>query len=154
MPWASVPLAPQHVGIDQHAGVLHVEQHARERPLEVVIELSQRRNRGEPGPERAVQLQREIRVLRGIGRALLERHVVERQSFRATAGHAVVSNRLDAEVQPRRRLEVVPRRRAVQYVRLEHRVEAHATQLDAVVAQDMRGNLEVVPDLAARVILE
>jgi hypothetical protein len=63
-------------------------------------------------------------------------------------------DRLDAEVQPRDRIEVVARRGAVQHVRLEHRVVAHAAQFDAVVAQHVRVVLEMVAELGAMLVGE
>ena len=48
----------------------------------------------------------------------------------------------------------MPRRDAVPDVRLEHRVVAHAGELDAVVRQHVRVVLEMMADLAALRILE
>ena len=83
-----------------------------------------------------------------------DRHVVELELLRAAPGDVLVRDRLDAEIELAPAIEVVTRRRAVQHVRLEHRVEAHAAQLDAVIAQHVRVVLEVVADLGATLVLE
>ena len=74
--------------------------------------------------------------------------------LRSPARDVFEPDRVDPEVTRRDRVEVVPRRGAVEHVGLEHRVVAHAGKLDAVVAQHMRVELEMVSHLGARRILE
>ena len=52
------------------------------------------------------------------------------------------------------RVDVVARRRAVPHVRLQHRVEAHAAQLDAFALQRVLAVLEVMSDLRQLLVLE
>jgi hypothetical protein len=64
------------------------------------------------------------------------------------------TDRVHAEVMCRGRVEVVARRRAVEHVGLEHRVVTDAGELDAVVAQHVCVELEMMPRLGTRGILE
>ena len=81
--------------------------------------------------------------------AALDRHLVERDLLRALAGDVLVLDRVDAEVELRAGVHVVARRGRVQHVGLEHRVVAHARELDAAALQHVRVVLEVMPDLRA-----
>ena len=147
-------LPAQHVRVDQHAEVLHVEQHRHERLFDLLVQRLEPGQLLELRPQRAVQPQRHVGVLGGVFGGLLQRHLVERQLLRAFAGDVLVVDRLDAEVTQRGRVEVVPRGRAVQHIGLEHRVVADSAQLDPVVAQHVRVVLQVVAELRPPGVLE
>ncbi len=101
-----------------------------------------------------MQLQRDVGILSCVGGCGLEFDLVERQLFGAFAGDVFVVDRLPPEVQPRRRVHVVACRNAVEHIRLEHRIERHAAQLDVVAGENMGVVFQVMPDLAAVVIFE
>ena len=147
-------LQAQHVRVDQHAAVLHLEQHAEQRPLDVLVHGFEPRQPVDLGPEPLVQPEGDVGTLGRVLRRAFDRHLVERQLLRPPAGDVLEPCGLDPEVTRRDRIEVVPCGGAVEHVGFEHRVVAHAGKLDAVVAQDMRVELEMVSCLGARWILE
>ena len=110
--------------------------------------------RGDLGPQPLVQSPDDIRVLGCVFRGTIDRHLAERELLRALARDVLEIDRLDAEIMRGRRVEIVASCGAVEHVRLEHRVVAHAGELDAVIAQHVRVVLQVVPDLGARRVLE
>jgi hypothetical protein len=93
-----VALPAQHVRVDQHAQVLHVEQHRDERLLYLLVQRAEPRQLLELRPQRAVQAERHVGVFRGVLGGLLERHLVERELLRAFSGDVLVVDRLDPEV--------------------------------------------------------
>jgi hypothetical protein len=144
----------QHPGVYQHADVLHLEQHRTQRLLDVVVELLEPRQGRELRPQDSVQPQRDVGSLGRVRGRFLDRHVAKGELFRALAGHVLVRERRDAEVALCQGGRVVPRRDAVQHVRLEHRVEARTAQLDAGVAQHVCVELDVMADLGNLCVLE
>ena len=136
----------QQFAVDQHAVVLHLEQDRHERLLDLLVDLEERRLLLERSVQDVVQLQRDVGVLGGVGRGLLECHLVERDLLRALAGDVLVLDRVDAKVELRAGIHVVARRGRVQDVGLEHRVVAHAGKVDAAHLRDVRVVLEVVAD--------
>ena len=140
-------LLGEHVPVEQHARFLHPEQHRDQRLLDVGIDLPERFYLAEFLPQRLVQLQRDVGVLGRVRRGRVDVDLVERQLLRALAGDVFVMNRLAAEVKPGHRIHVVAGRDAVQHVGLEHRIERHALQPDAVSGKHVGVVLEVVADL-------
>ncbi len=61
---------------------------------------------------------------------------------------------LQAQVVRGHRIHVVPRRRAVEHVGLEHGVVALAAQLDAVVGEHVHVEFQMLPELGVRRILQ
>ena len=115
---------------------------------------SRRGSRSISGQSRCVQPEGDVRALGRVLRRAFDRHLVERQLLRRPCRRCPRADGLDPEVPRRDRIEVVPCGGAVEHVGFEHRVVAHAGKLDAVVAQDMRVELEMVSCLGARWILE
>jgi hypothetical protein len=72
----------------------------------------------------------------------------------ALAGNILVRDLPDAQITRSRRVHVVPGGDAVEHVRFEHGVVAHAGELDAIIRQYMRMIFQVVPELAALRILQ
>ena len=147
-------LASEHVPVDQHTLVLHLDQHREEGPLDVLVHGLEPGQPDELGPEPLVQPDGDVRTLGRVLRRGVDRHLVERQLSCSPARDVVEPDRVDPEVTRRGRVEVVPRQGAVEHVGLEHRVVSHPGELDAVVAQHMRMELEMVSHLGARRILE
>src|SRR5690606_30725711 len=88
-------------------------------------------------PQRAMQLQGHVRFLGRTLRRSFDRDFTETDLPGAPPDDLVVIRRLDAEIPASERIEVVPCRGAVQHVRLEHRIEAHALEHDAVMTEDV-----------------
>ena len=147
-------LLSQHLSIHEYAALFHIEEHSHERLLDRLVYVSQRRDLFQLRPQRLVQLQRNVRILCGIGGGLFEIDLVEGQLFGTLAGDVLVVNRLFAQVLARNRVHVVSRGDAVEHVRLEHRVVRHACQPNVVAREDMRIVLEVVPDFFLALVLE
>ena len=101
-----------------------------------------------------MQLQRDIGIFRGIRCRRLEIDLVECQLFGAFSRDILVMNRFPAEVVPCHRVHVVACRDTVQHIGLEHRVEAHAGQADAVAGQYVRVILEMMADFCRIRVLE
>ena len=78
----------------------------------------------------------------------------KRHRLGAPAAHVFLGQRLVAEVLERGLLERVAGPRRVQQVAGEHRVEREAAQRDAVVLQDDEVELQIVADLADRLVFE
>ena len=147
-------LRAQPLAIDEHAVMLHGEEHRHERLLDVLVEPRERRHALELRPQRAVQAQRDVGILGRILRGALYRHLVEAQLLRALARDVLVADGAQPEIALRIRVHVVIGGDAVPHVGLEHAVEAHAGERDAGVCQHVGIELEVVPELAALGILE
>ena len=96
--------------------MLHLEQHRHERLLDVLVDPEQLRLLLESGVQDVVQLQRDVRVLGRISRGLLEGHLVEGDLLRSLAGHVLVLDRVDAEVELRAGVHVMARHGRVQDV--------------------------------------
>ena len=101
-----------------------------------------------------MQAQRHIRVFGGVLRGPVHRHLVEGQLLGALARDFLVRDRAHAEITQRRRVQAVVCGDAVPDVGLEHRVEAHAGEVDAVVGENVRVVLEMVTELGALGILK
>src|SRR5262249_47260228 len=147
-------LRAQPLAIDQHAAALHAHQHRQQRALALIVQARERRDALELRPQRPVQTQRHVGVAGGVLARALHRYLVEGDLLRALAGDVDEGDGREPQVALGIRPQLVTGRDRVPYVRLEHGVEAHAAQRDALVRQYVRGVLEVVTGLAARRILE
>ncbi len=94
-----------------------------------------------------MHLQRDVGVFRCVGGGCFHRHLVEADLLCALAGHILVLDGVDAEIESGHRVHVVARGHAVEHVGLQHRVVLHAGKVDAVVAQHMRVVFQVVAHL-------
>ena len=70
-------LRAQHLPVEQHAVFLHAQQHRHERLLAFFVESPERGHGGNPRPQYPVQAQRDVRVLGGIFRRLVDRYLAE-----------------------------------------------------------------------------
>ena len=147
-------LRAQPLSIDEHAVMFHGEQHRHQRLLAFQVQARQRRHTLKLRPQRTVQAQCHVRIFGGILGGALHRHLVETELFRAFAGDVFVADGAHSEIPLCVRVHVVIGGDAVPHVGLEHAVEAHTPERDAGVRQHVGVVLEVVPDLAARGILE
>ena len=76
----------QQLPVHEYAVALHREQHRHERLLDRLVQGLQARQGLDLRPQRAMQAQRDIRILSGIFRRLVHVDLVERQLLRALAG--------------------------------------------------------------------
>jgi hypothetical protein len=83
-------LLAQALAVDQHAVMLHLEQHRHERLLDLLVDAKQPGLLSELRVQRLVQLQRDVRVLGGVLGRLVDGHLVERDLLRALAGDVLV----------------------------------------------------------------
>ena len=97
--------------------------------------------------QHAVQLQRDVGVLGGVSRGLLEGDLVERDLLRALAGDVLVLDRVDAEVELRAGVHVVARRGRVQARTTRASSRSACRQGRCRRCEDVRVVLEVVADL-------
>ena len=147
-------LRSEQSAVHQHTGALHAQQHGHQRLLDIFIHRLQFRCGLDLRPDRLMQLQCHVRIFGGILRRLVDIHLIEGNFLRALAGDVFVVNGLDAEISLGRRIHVVPRRDAVQHIRLQHGIETLAGERDAVVCQHMRVELQVVTQLRLRQVFE
>ena len=101
-----------------------------------------------------MQAQGDIGILGGIFRSLLDGDLAEANLFCALAGDVLIVDGFQPKILACNRIHVVSRRSAVQHIRLEHGVEAHPLQRNAVVQEYVRVVLQVVPNLANRIARE
>ena len=134
--------------------MFHFEQHQRQGLLDLFVQGPEFRLRLQLWPQRRVHLQGYIGILGGVAGSCLDGDLVEADLLRALAGHILVLDGVDAQVELRHRIHVVAGGHAVEHIGLQHRIVLHAGKLDAVVAQHMRVVLQVVAELAPLRILE
>ena len=101
-----------------------------------------------------MQAQRHVRALGDVLRGGIDGYLAKRDLFRASAGHVLVLRFLEPEVLAYDCPELVTSRRAVEEVRLEHRVEAHARESDSGTLQHVCEVLEIVADLCRAFLLQ
>ena len=147
-------LRPQQLPVDQHAVLLHAQQHGQQRLLEFLIEPVQRGHALDLRPQHPMQAQCHVRVFGGVLRRPVHGHLVEGQLLSALARDFLVRDRAHAEITQRRRVHAVVCGDAVPDIGLEHRVEAHAGEIDAIVGEHVRVVLEMVAELCALGIFE
>ena len=139
--------------IDQHSVALHPEQHIAHRNLDVRVHVQQLRIALDRRIERAMQPQRDVRVLGGVVAGALDGDLLERNPVHAFAGDLVVRQRLDVEVAHRQVVHVV-RPVRLDDVRLEQRVVRGAGEHDAVIGKRVLIVLDVLADLLVLVARE
>jgi hypothetical protein len=139
--------------VDEDAVALHHEEHVRDGDLDLGIDALQLLVAVDAREERAVQLQRDVGVLRRIVGCALDVHLVEGDLGGAAAGDLFVKQRLRAQVALRERIHVVALV-AFEHVRLQERVVHHAAHDDAAVGEHVAVVLAVLPDLGLLRILE
>src|SRR5262245_11305224 len=97
--------------------------------------------------------QRQGHLRGGICGCPVDRNVVEAELLCTAASNVLERERGGAEITRSGGVDLMPRRHAVPHVRLEHRVMAHASELDALTQQYVTVVLQPMPDLAALSIL-
>ncbi len=131
-----------------------VDEHRHERHLELAVDRVESigdEQRRQPRRPAAARGRRARRHKSSSGR---RRQARERRRLGAAAADVLLGQRLVAEVLERRLFERMPGARRVEQVAGEHRVERDAAQRDAVPRQHHDVELEVVTDLADRLVLE
>ena len=98
------------------------------------------------GAQHAGEAQRDVGVLGGIGRGLLERDLLEADLGLAAADHVVVVDRRVIEVARRQRIEAVAEAAGVEHIGHQHGVVVRV-QVDAAQREQLQLELEVLPDL-------
>ncbi len=112
--------------VNQHAVALHREKNLRNRHLDLLVDKAQfvvvlhKRRHG------LVQLQGNIRVLRGVFGSLLNRYLIKPYLFSALASDFFKRNRLDAKMALAQVIHAVIHVR-FEHIRLQQRVMHHAT---------------------------
>ena len=140
-------LPAQQLPVDEYAGALHVAEHLDQRRLELAVERLQAGLGVQRRPQRRVQAQRHVRVLRGVRCCHVDRHLIERELPDALAGNVLEADGVETQVVLRERVHVVPRGNAVEHIGFEHRIVDRTLQRDAMVEEDVAIVLDVVPDL-------
>ena len=146
-------LRVQHFRVDQYAPVFHFLKHRNQRLFDLRVERFEIRCFLKLRPERAVQAQRDVRVLGGVRPGGVQVHFVEADLFGALAGNLFVLGGLHVEVTGRDRVHVVAGGGGVEDEGFEHGIVGHSAQFDTVVLKNMSVVLEMVADLL-RVALE
>ncbi len=146
-------LRAETLAVDQHPAALHLVEHLRGRQLDVLVDVPQRRLRLDARPQRAVQLERHLGVLRRVLRRAVERDLVEAQLVGALAAHLGVGQRPALQVALRERVHVVAAMR-LQHVRLQQGVVRDARQANSVVREHVHVVLQVLAHLAVVRALE
>ena len=90
-------LLVEHLAVDAHTGLFHVQQNGHERLLDIGIHLAQRLYFLELAPQRFVQLQRDVGVLCRIRRRGLQVDLVEGELLGPLAGDILVMDGFAAE---------------------------------------------------------
>ena len=62
----------EHVAVEEHAGLFHVQQYGHQGLLDIDVHVAQRFDLAELGPEGLVQLQSDVGVFRGVRRSGFE----------------------------------------------------------------------------------
>ncbi len=101
-----------------------------------------------------MQAQRDVRVLRGVGRRGFDADLIEADLLGALAGDVLEVDGVDAKVLERHRIHIVAGGGAVEYVGFEHGVVALAAQRDAVIGEHVHVELHVRADLGVLRVLE
>ena len=146
-------LRGQRWAVDTNAGTLDVGKHRNQRHLELTKQLVQligdeeRRESVRKLPGQVGSLSREIEYARG-------RDTRERHRFGAAAADVLGGERLVAEVFEGRVLERMVGAGGVQHVTRHHRVERQSAESDTVSLQHDGVELQIVTDLANRLVFE
>ena len=82
-----------------------------------------------------MQAQGDIRILGGIGSSRFQGNFVEGQLLHTLAGHILVLDRGVGQVLQRHGVHVMPGRRTIQYIGLQHGVKAYPVQSNIMVSQ-------------------
>ena len=101
-----------------------------------------------------MQAQRDLRILRRIGRRHLYLDLAETQLFGALAGNIFKVDSFAAQVFERQAVQVVAGGRAVQHIGLQHGVIGDTPQGDMVIGQHAGVVLEVLSHLALAGVLQ
>ncbi len=134
--------------------VFHPQQYRHQRLLELLVKTLQLRHGLDPGPQRLMKPQRNVRILRRVFGGPVDRDLVERELLCALAGNLIEGNRANSQISQCGRVHVVPDGHAVEDVRLEHGVVTHARELDAVIRKHMGIVFEVMAELWQLRVLE
>ena len=101
-----------------------------------------------------MQPQRDVRVLGRVFRRAIHIDLIEGDLLRAFARDIFEVNGLDSKIFLGRRIHVVASGHAVEHVRLQHGVVALSAQRDPVIREDVGIELEMMPKLGKRGVLD
>ena len=139
--------------VDAHPRSLHRRQHGDERTLQIAIHLIEPLG-DQHGRQSIGELQGEIRTLPRVVQGGLGARLPKPHRLRAAAADVFLGERLVAEMLERRGLERVVGPGGVEQIARQHGVEAKAFEPNAVPREHDDVELQVVPDLLYRGILE
>jgi hypothetical protein len=145
MRWPSSWLWGPAWGVDQHAVALDAVQRLAAGDLQLV-DGAQLVVGLQPGPERAVHVQRQVGVLAGVLRRPGDVHLRERDLVRALAAQLLVADAATPQVAFGQAGQAV-RLVHLQHIALQHGVVRIALHLDAVVGKHMAVVLDVLAQL-------
>jgi hypothetical protein len=146
-------LRGKRAAVDPDSGALDGDEDWNQRMLQLVVDALELVLRQQP-PQRGRELEREIRPLARVVERAVGGHGGKRDSLHAAAADVFLAQRLVAAVLDREILEWVRRSVRVEQVARDHHVRVETAKLDAVAFEDDGVELQVVADLAHRVVFE
>jgi hypothetical protein len=140
--------AAQRIAVHLDAGSFHPRQHRHQRAFQRLVDRRHLRP-VQLRLEQVPQAQRDIGILGGIGRGLVDFHFVEGDLRLARADQLLDRDRLVAKVALGQRVHPVPMQPRIHRVGHQHRV-VDGRHVDPVARQHLHVVLGVLPDLQDR----